>query len=70
MKGLVSKEAISSEQLNELIDIVKKIHGFDFSDYTEASFKRRLARIMMLKKLEFYDLKHVLVNDANFFRSF
>ncbi|MBD1384555.1 protein-glutamate O-methyltransferase CheR [Mucilaginibacter rigui] len=70
MKGLVSKDAISSEQLNELIDIVKKIHGFDFSDYTEASFKRRLARIMMLKKLEFYDLKHVLVNDAGFFQEF
>jgi chemotaxis protein methyltransferase CheR len=70
MKGLVSKDAISSEQLNELIDIVKKIHGFDFSDYTEASFKRRLARIMMLKKLEFYDLKHVLVNNAGFFQEF
>jgi chemotaxis protein methyltransferase CheR len=70
MKGLVSKDAISSEQLNELIDIVKKIHGFDFSDYTEASFKRRLARIMMLNKLEFYDLKHVLVNNAGFFQEF
>jgi len=70
MKGTVSKDTISSEQLNELIDIVKKIHGFDFSDYTEASFKRRLARIMMLKKLEFYDLKHVLVNDAGFFQEF
>nr|WP_067061123.1 protein-glutamate O-methyltransferase CheR [Mucilaginibacter sp. L294] len=70
MKGTVSKDEISSEQLNELIDIVKKIHGFDFSDYTEASFKRRLARIMMLKKLEFYDLKHVLVNDAGFFQEF
>jgi chemotaxis protein methyltransferase CheR len=70
MKGTVSKDTISSEQLNELIDIVKKIHGFDFSDYTKASFKRRLARIMMLKKLEFYDLKHVLVNDAGFFQEF
>lgn len=70
MKGTPSKDAISSEQLKELIDIVKKIHGFDFSDYTEASFKRRLARIMMLKKLEFYDLKHVLVNDASFFQEF
>lgn len=70
MKGTASKDAISSEQLKELIDIVKKIHGFDFSDYTEASFKRRLARIMMLKKLEFYDLKHILVNDAGFFQEF
>ena len=70
MKEAVTKDAITSAQLNELIDIVKKIHGFDFSDYTEASFKRRLARIMMLKKLEFYDLKHVLVNDPSFFQEF
>jgi chemotaxis protein methyltransferase CheR len=70
MKGTASKDAISSEQLKELIDIIKRIHGFDFSDYTEASFKRRLARIMMLKKLEFYDLKHILVNDVGFFQEF
>jgi chemotaxis protein methyltransferase CheR len=70
MKGTITKDSITTEQLSELIDIVKKIHGFDFSDYTEASFKRRLARIMMLKKLEFYDLKHVLVNDPDFFQEF
>ena len=70
MKGTITKDSITNEQLSELIDIVKKIHGFDFSDYTEASFKRRLARIMMLKKLEFYDLKHVLVNDPDFFQEF
>ena len=66
----MTKDTITSVQLNELIDIIKKIHGFDFSDYTEASFKRRLARIMMLKKLEFYDLKHVLVNEPSFFQEF
>ncbi|MDB5127155.1 protein-glutamate O-methyltransferase CheR [Mucilaginibacter sp.] len=70
MKATITKDSITNEQLNELIDIVKKIHGFDFSDYTEASFKRRLARIMMLKKLGFYDLKHVLVNDPDFFQEF
>jgi chemotaxis protein methyltransferase CheR len=70
MKATITKDSITNEQLSELIDIVKKIHGFDFSDYTEASFKRRLARIMMLKKLEFYDLKHVLVNDPDFFQEF
>jgi chemotaxis protein methyltransferase CheR len=70
MKETLTKDVITAAQLNELIDIVKKIHGFDFSDYTQASFKRRLGRIMMLKKLEFYDLKHVLVNDPSFFQEF
>ena len=66
----VSSESISSKQLGEVIDLIKKIYGFDFSDYTKASLKRRVARVMMLKKLEFYDLKHILVNDQQFFQEF
>ncbi len=61
---------ISSVQITELIDLVKKFHGFDFSGYTKASLKRRITRIMQLKKLSFYDLKHTLVNDPNFFQEF
>jgi len=61
---------ITEPQLYELIDLVKKIHGFDFSDYSKASLKRRLSRIMMLKKLDFYGLKHALINDAYFFQWF
>ncbi|MDN3580304.1 CheR family methyltransferase [Mucilaginibacter flavus] len=61
---------ISSVQITELIDLVKKFHGFDFSGYTKASLKRRITRIMQLKKLSFYDLKHTLVNDPHFFQDF
>jgi chemotaxis protein methyltransferase CheR len=57
-------------QLNELIDLIKKVHGFDFAHYSKASLKRRVLRIMQLKKLEFYDLKHTLVNDQHFFQEF
>jgi chemotaxis protein methyltransferase CheR len=59
---------ITDTQLNELIDHVKRIHGFDFSDYSKASLKRRFSRVMMLKKLDFYELKHVLVNEPQFFQ--
>lgn len=62
--------SISTAQLDELIDLVKKVHGFDFSQYTKASLKRRLIRIMQFKKLAFYDLKHTLVNDQLFFQEF
>jgi chemotaxis protein methyltransferase CheR len=62
--------SISDPHLYELIDLVKKVHGFDFSAYSKASLKRRLSRIMMLKKLAFYELKHVLINDAHFFQWF
>jgi len=66
----VSSQGLTIEQITELIDLVKKVHGFDFSGYTKASLKRRLTRVMMLKKLEFYDLKHILVNDPHFFQEF
>jgi chemotaxis protein methyltransferase CheR len=61
---------LTTQELNELIDLVKSIYGFDFADYSKASLKRRLARIMLLKRLQFYDLKHVLVNDPAFFQHF
>ncbi|MDF2431794.1 MAG: chemotaxis protein methyltransferase CheR [Mucilaginibacter sp.] len=66
----VSTQGLTGEQIAEIIDLVKKIHGFDFSDYSKASFKRRLTRVMMIKKLSFYDLKRVLLNDAIFFQDF
>jgi chemotaxis protein methyltransferase CheR len=61
---------ITASQITELIDLVKKVHGFDFSGYTKASLKRRITRIMQLKKLSFYDLKHILVNNQSFFQEF
>src|SRR5882757_6963647 len=66
----VSSQNLTAEQVTELIGLVKKVHGFDFSDYSKASLKRRLSRIMMIKKLGFYDLKHVLLNDPVFFQNF
>jgi chemotaxis protein methyltransferase CheR len=63
-------QSLSAEEIAELIDLVKKLHGFDFSEYSKASLKRRLTRIMLIKKLSFYDLKHMLVNDPHFFQDF
>jgi chemotaxis protein methyltransferase CheR len=63
-------EIITAPQVIEVIDLVKRIYGFDFSSYTKASLKRRITRVMHLKKLEFYDLKHVLINNNDFFQHF
>jgi chemotaxis protein methyltransferase CheR len=65
-----ASQGLTAEQTAELIDLVKKVHGFDFSDYSKASLKRRLSRIMMIRKLSFYDLKHILVNGQGFFQDF
>ncbi|HTD41845.1 MAG TPA: protein-glutamate O-methyltransferase CheR [Mucilaginibacter sp.] len=65
-----SPGTLTEPQLYELIDLVKRIHGFDFSNYSKASLKRRLSRIITLKKTGFYELKHLLVNDPDFFQWF
>lgn len=61
-------ETITIEDLYEVIDLIKRIYGFDFSDYSKASLKRRLLRALQLKRLQLYDLKHLLVNDPAFFQ--
>lgn len=66
----LSLPGLSAEEVTELIDLVKKVHGFDFSNYSKASLKRRLNRVMMIKKLEYYDLKHALLNQPDFFQDF
>src|SRR5260221_1667822 len=66
----VPSQSITDEQMTEIINLVKTVHGFDFSDYTKASLKRRLTRVMLIKKLGIYDLKHLLLNDPDFFQEF
>jgi chemotaxis protein methyltransferase CheR len=61
---------VIAEEITELTDLIKKIHGFDFSDYSKASLKRRISRVLMVKKLSFYDLKHALINSPAFFQDF
>jgi chemotaxis protein methyltransferase CheR len=63
-------QSLTSEDVTDLIDLIKKVHGFDFSNYTKASLKRRITRILLIKKLGIYDLKHILVNDPYFFQEF
>lgn len=61
---------ITLPQLDELIDVIKKIHRFDFTHYTKASLKRRMQRVMHLKKMDYLGLKYNLINDLAFFQEF
>jgi chemotaxis protein methyltransferase CheR len=63
-------ETISYAELADLITLVYKIHGFDFSNYSGASLKRRVTRIMQLQNLSLFDLRTLLTNDADYFESF
>lgn len=61
---------ITTQELDELINLIKKVHGFDFSSYSKASLKRRMVRIMQNKKFAHDDLRGILVNDHQFFQEF
>jgi chemotaxis protein methyltransferase CheR len=63
-------ENINSEQLDELITVIKHVHGFDFSNYSPASFKRQVSKILQLQKLSSFDLRNLIINDAAYFDQF
>lgn len=65
-----NEETINYAELAELIDFIRNIHGFDFSDYSAASLKRRVTRIMELQKLSLFDLRTLLTNDPDYFEHF
>ncbi|RZJ82342.1 MAG: protein-glutamate O-methyltransferase CheR [Flavobacterium sp.] len=69
-KGQLFSDAISDSELESLIHLIQKVHGFDFSNYTMASLKRRVSRIMDLEKLSYFDLTDQLINDHDYFDHF
>ena len=62
--------ALTDQELQELINLVREAHGFDFSNYSKASLKRRLFRIITLRKVGFDGLKDALTHNPDFFRWF
>ncbi|HEY0668096.1 MAG TPA: protein-glutamate O-methyltransferase CheR [Sphingobacteriaceae bacterium] len=65
-----SAECITFDQLEDIIYLVDHVHGFNFYDYSRASLKRRVTRVMNLKRLDLFELKNLLVNDEQFFEYF
>ena len=61
---------LSFEHLEELIELVNHIHGFNLQGYSRASLKRRVSRIMDLYQLDFATLKDNLINTSGFFNRF
>ncbi|MBC7554541.1 MAG: protein-glutamate O-methyltransferase CheR [Taibaiella sp.] len=60
-------QEITTEQLKEVLLLVKARYGYDFSQYSEASIKRRLERFKKIARVSLPDLKYHLVNDSSFF---
>lgn len=63
-------EVLTYAELESLVSFIKNVHGFDFSNYSPASLKRRVSRIMQLQRLSLFDLKTLLTNDLEYFETF
>lgn len=61
---------VSDQDLESLIHLIQKVHGFDFGNYTVASLKRRVSRIMDLERLNLFELTNKLINDHEYFDHF
>jgi chemotaxis protein methyltransferase CheR len=58
---------LSNEELKEIVLLIKTRYGYDFSGYSEASFKRRVLRFCQVAKVSVFDLKYNIVNEKSFF---
>lgn len=60
---------VKDEELELLLNDLLEIHGYDFTDYSRASLKRRVNRIMVIDKFpSFAELRYRVRNDGNYLR--
>ncbi len=62
---------ISEEQISELIKTIKQVSGYDFSEYSRRSFRRRIEKILEDNNLEIKKLiKKLKKADQKFIKKF
>lgn len=62
---------ITEKELDELLNEVKRVYGYDFTGYSQASLMRRVNRILAIKNFRnIYDLKKLILNNERQFESF
>jgi chemotaxis protein methyltransferase CheR len=60
-----------NSELKELVEAIKLVYGYDFTDYSEASLKRRVDHFITTHKISsFSDLAKCLLKDESFFEQF
>ncbi len=62
---------IESEELKQLLQAVRSVYGYDFTDYAEVSVKRRVTSFMNNRKLSSIEtLQRILLTDDKLFEEF
>jgi chemotaxis protein methyltransferase CheR len=66
-----AEHRISDEEVAILVNDVLETYGYDFTDYSKASLKRRVNRLFVLDKFpSFAELRYRLRNDRDYLRRF
>ena len=59
---------LSDEELDLLINDLMDVHGYDFTNYSRESLRRRVARIMQLDKHpSFAEFRYYVLNSSDYF---
>lgn len=62
---------LADEDLESLLQDLQDKHGYDFTNYSQASIKRRISLLFIKDKLPgFAELRYRLLNDKNYLLSF
>ncbi|MDQ1162356.1 chemotaxis protein methyltransferase CheR [Chryseobacterium sp. SORGH_AS 447] len=68
---MLEPSIIKDEELEYLIKDVYDMYGYDFSEYSRASFKRRVNRICLIDRFtSFAELRYTILNDPEYLKRF
>lgn len=68
---MVEPSIVKDEEVEYLIKDVYAMYGYDFSEYSRASFKRRVNRICLIDRFtSFAELRYTLLNDPEYLKRF
>ena len=68
---MLEPSIVKDEEIEYLIKDVHEMYGYDFSEYSRASFKRRVNRICMIDRfVSFAELRYTILNDPDYLKHF
>lgn len=68
---MLEPSIVKDEEVEYLIKDVYELYGYDFSEYSRASFKRRINRICLIDRFtSFAELRYTLINEPEYLKRF
>ena len=68
---MLEPSIVKDEEIEYLIKDVYDLYGYDFSEYSRASFKRRVNRVCLIDRFtSFAELRYTLINEPEYLKRF